>query len=172
MNLSNCVMNRTKLVDEPIVEMLLSNKYSKAGISFLKENDDFECTNLMCYSNGTKRLLHVKRNSSKYYSSNNFTLSLDKNKLHVFNNASFVFIDEVADTLYIVDGIALLKYILEHANNVQQSVKNPKNSWIILPKKDIAALVNDNPNNIIHYSKAVATLFANSRDEDLFKNLA
>ena len=60
---STCAANRAKLVDEPIVEMLLSNKYYKAGIKFMKADlqSDFDGTDIICYSNGTKRSLNVKR---------------------------------------------------------------------------------------------------------------
>ena len=68
---STCAVNRAKLVDEPIVEMLLSNKYSKAGVRFMKADlqSDFDGTDIICYANGTKRSLNVKRNSSKYFNS-------------------------------------------------------------------------------------------------------
>ena len=168
-----CAANRAKLVDEPIVEMILSHKYFKSGIKFMKADlkSDFDGTDIICYSSGSKRILNVKRNSSKYFNSPNFSIAVNKDNLSVYNNTSYVFIDEVADCLYIVDGITLLKYILENADNVRQSDKKPDNFYIVIPKRDIIAMIGDNKDHIIKYSKAIAILFANGRDESQFTNL-
>ena len=169
--MTSCAVNRAKLVDEPIVEMLLSRKYLKSGIKFMKADlqSDFEGTDIVYYVNGKKRSLNVKRNSSKYFNSPNFTITVKKDKLDVYNNTSFVFIDEVADCLYIVDGVELLKYILNHSNNMRQSDKN-NNYYIIIPKNDIISMI-DNKEYIIKYNKAIANLFAIGRDESNYMNL-
>ena len=166
----NRILNRTRLVDEPIVEMLLTKKYGKSNVKFMKSSADPDCTDLICYGNGIVRSLNVKRNSSKYHSSPNFSIAINKNHLGVYNNASYVFIDEVADCLYIVDGMTLLTYILEHADNVRQSDNSAGNYYIVIPKKDVASLVNTN-DNIVKYNKAVADLFANCRDESQYASL-
>lgn len=165
--------NRAKLVDEPIVEMLLSNKYYKAGIKFMKADlhSDFDGTDIICYANGIKRSINVKRNSSKYFNSPNFSIAINKNKLSVYNNTSYVFIDEVADCLYIVDGIDLVKYIIEKYNNVRQSEKKPDNFYLIIPKRDIINMIGDNRDHIIKYNKAIANRFAAGRDESMYMNL-
>ena len=170
---STCAANRAKLVDEPIVEMLLSHKYYKAGIKFMKADlqSDFDGTDIVCYANGVKRSLNVKRNSSKYFNSPNFSIAINKNKLNVYNNTSYVFIDEVADCLYIVDGIDLVKYIIEKYDNVRQSEKKPGNFYLIIPKKDIINMIGDNRDHIIKYNKAIANLFELGRNEDQYKEL-
>ena len=170
---STCAANRAKLVDEPIVEMLLSHKYYKAGIKFMKADlqSDFDGTDIICYANGMKRSINVKRNSSKYFNSPNFSIAINKNKLNVYNNTSYVFIDEVADCLYIVDGIDLVKYIIEKYDNVRQSEKKPDNFYLIIPKRDIINMIGDNRDHIIKYNKAIANLFAAGRDESMYMNL-
>lgn len=170
---STCAANRAKLVDEPIVEMLLSHKYYKAGIKFMKADlqSDFDGTDIICYANGMKRSINVKRNSSKYFNSPNFSVAINKNKLSVYNNTSYVFIDEVADCLYIVDGIDLVKYIIEKYANVRQSEKKPDNFYLIIPKKDIINMIGDNRDHIIKYNKAIANLFELGRNEDQYKEL-
>ena len=170
---STCAVNRAKLVDEPIVEMLLSHKYYKSGIKFMKADlqSDFDGTDIICYANGMKRSLNVKRNSSKYFNSPNFSIAINKNKLNVYNNTSYVFIDEVADCLYIVDGMDLFKYIIEKYANVKQSEKKPGNFYLVIPKKDIINMIGDNRDHIIKYNKAIANLFATCRDESMYMNL-
>ncbi len=170
---STCAANRAKLVDEPIVEMLISNKYYNAGVKFMKADlqSDFNGTDIICYSNGMKRSLNVKRNSSKYFNSPNFSIAINKNKLNVYNNTSYVFIDEVADCLYIVDGIDLVKYIIEKYDNVRQSEKKPDNFYLIIPKRDIINMIGDNRDHIIKYNKAIANLFELGRNEDQYKEL-
>lgn len=170
---STCAANRAKLVDEPIVEMLLSHKYYKAGIKFMKADlqSDFDGTDIICYANGMKRSINVKRNSSKYFNSPNFSIAINKNKLNVYNNTSYVFIDEVADCLYIVDGIDLVKYIIEKYANVRQSEKKPDNFYLIIPKKDILNMIGDNRDHIIKYNKAIANLLELGRNEDQYKEL-
>lgn len=169
----NRAVNRAKLVDEPIVEMILSRRYLKSGVKFMKSDleTDFDGTDIICYSNGLKRSLNVKRNSSKYYNSPNFSITLNKNKMNSFKSTSFVFIDEVSDSLYIVDGEVLLKYIIENSRNLRSSDDNGVKFWIIIPKKDILNLISDNPNSIIKYSKQVARLFELGRNEDQYKEL-
>lgn len=170
---STCAANRAKLVDEPIVEMLLSHKYYKAGIKFMKADlqSDFDGTDIICYANGIKRSINVKRNSSKYFNSPNFSIAINKNKLSVYNNTSYVFIDEVADCLYIVDGIDLVKYIIEKYANVRQSEKKTDNFYLIIPKKDILNMIGDNRDHIIKYNKAIANLLELGRNEDQYKEL-
>lgn len=170
---STCAANRAKLVDEPIVEMLLSHKYYKAGIKFMKADlqSDFDGTDIVCYSNGVKRFINVKRNSSKYFNSPNFSIAINKNKLNIYNNTSYVFIDEVADCLYIVDGIDLVKYIIEKYDNVRQSEKKPDNFYLIIPKRDIINMIGDNRDHIIKYNKAIANLLELGRNEDQYKEL-
>lgn len=170
---STCAANRAKLVDEPIVEMLLSHKYYKAGIKFMKADlqSDFDGTDIICYANGMKRSINVKRNSSKYFNSQNFSIAINKNKLNVYNNTSYVFIDEVSDCLYIVDGIDLVKYIIEKYSNVRQSEKKPDNFYLIIPKRDIINMIGNNRDHIIKYNKAIANLFELGRNEDQYKEL-
>ena len=170
---STCAANRAKLVDEPIVEMLLSHKYYNAGIKFMKADlqSDFDGTDIICYSNGMKRFINVKRNSSKYFNSPNFSIAINKNKLNVYNNTSYVFIDEVADCLYIVDGIDLVKYIIEKYDNVRQSEKKPDNFYLIIPKRDIINMIGDNRDHIIKYNKSIANLLELGRNEDQYKEL-
>lgn len=170
---STCAANRAKLVDEPIVEMLLSHKYYKAGIKFMKADlqSDFDGTDIICYANGMKRSINVKRNSSKYFNSPNFSVAINKNKLNVYNNTSYVFIDEVSDCLYIVDGIDLVKYIIEKYSNVRQSEKKPDNFYLIIPKRDIINMIGNNRDHIIKYNKAIANLFELGRNEDQYKEL-
>ena len=170
---STCAANRAKLVDEPIVEMLLSHKYYKAGIKFMKADlqSDFDGTDIICYANGIKRSINVKRNSSKYFNSPNFSIAINKNKLNVYNNTSYVFIDEVDDCLYIVDGIDLVKYIIEKYANVRQSEKKPDNFYLIIPKKDILNMIGDSRDHIIKYNKAIANLLELGRNEDQYKEL-
>lgn len=170
---STCAANRAKLVDEPIVEMLLSHKYYKASIKFMKADlqSDFDGADIICYANGVKRSLNVKRNSSKYFNSPNFSITINKNKLNVYNNTSYVFIDEVADCLYIVDGMDLVKYIIENNDNVRQSEKKPGNFYLIIPKNDIINMIGDNRDHIIKYNKAIANLLAAGRDESMYMNL-
>lgn len=170
---STCAANRAKLVDEPIVEMLLSHKYYKAGIKFMKADlqSDFDGADIICYANGVKRSINVKRNSSKYFNSPNFSIAINKNKLNVYNNTSYVFIDEVSDCIYIVDGIDLVKYIIEKYDNVRQSEKKPDNFYLIIPKRDIINMIGDNRDHIIKYNKAIANLFELGRNEDQYKEL-
>jgi hypothetical protein len=170
---STCAANRAKLVDEPIVEMLLAHKYFKSGIKFMKADlqSDFDGTDIICYANGIKRSLNVKRNSSKYFNSPNFSIAINKNKVDVYNNTSYIFIDEVADCLYIVDGLDLYKYILEKSDNVRQSDKKADNFYLVIPKRDIITMIGDNHDHIIKYNKAVANLFASGRDESMYMNL-
>lgn len=170
---STCAANRAKLVDEPIVEMLLAHKYFKSGIKFMKADlqSDFDGTDIICYANGIKRSLNVKRNSSKYFNSPNFSIAINKNKVDVYNNTSYIFIDEVADCLYIVDGLDLYKYILEKSDNVRQSDKKADNFYLVIPKRDIIAMIGDNHDHIIKYNKAIANLFAAGRDESMYMNL-
>ncbi len=170
---STCAANRAKLVDEPIVEMLLAHKYFKAGIKFMKADlqTDFDGTDIICYANGIRRSLNVKRNSSKYFNSPNFSIAINKDKVDVYNNTSYVFIDEVADCLYIVDGMDLLKYILSKSDNVRQSDKKVDNFYLVIPKRDIVAMIGDNSDHIIKYNKAIANLFAAGRDESMYMNL-
>lgn len=165
----NCILNRTKLADEPIVEMLLTKKYGKSNIKFMKSFNDPDCTDTVCYGSGAQKNLYVKRNSCKYSYSPNFSIAINKNKLCVYNNACYVFVDEVANCLYIVDGIALLNYIVEHYDNVRQS-DNSNNFYIVIPKSDIAELVSS-PESIVRYNKAISDLFANCRDESQYAGL-
>lgn len=165
-------INRAKLVDEPIVEMLLSRKYLKSGIKFMKSDlqTDFNGTDIVYYANGIKRFLDVKRNSSKYYNSPNFSISVNKDKIDVYNNTSYVFIDETADSLYIVNGIELLKYILDNVNNIKQSDKKQDSYYLVIPKQDVILMAGDN-DHIIKYNKSIANLFAIGRDESNYSNL-
>lgn len=166
------VTNRTKLVDEPIVEMLLSRKYSPSGMKLMKsESPDSSCTDIECYYNGTKRLLNVKRNLSRYYNSPNFTITIHKNKMDVFKDTTFVFIDETSDCLYMVDGGVLLQYILEHSDKLNPIDSNENKAYILIPKRDIRKLIGNNQTSIIRYNKAVAKLFELNRDENLYTDL-
>lgn len=159
-------MNRTALIDEPIVEMLLSKRYASSGISFIKE---FNSSTLAYYVNGIKKNLYIKRNSAKYFNSHNFFITLNKNHLDVFNNSTYVFIDEVANALYLVDGIVLLKFILDHKDNINQIVDSD-NSYILISKQDIMSMTSSK-NQIIRYNDQFASLFAMCRDESKFTNL-
>jgi hypothetical protein len=159
---------RTKLVDEPIVEMLLSNKYSKANMTFVKSADTNEYS---YYANGVMRNLVIRRNSSKYYNSANFSISINKDDISVYNNSLFVFIDEIANCLYTVNGEDLLKYILQKKDNLKASSANPDSYYLLIPKKDILELVSDNDNHVIKYNESVANLFALCRDESFYDYL-
>lgn len=167
----NCAVNRAKLVDEPIVEMLLSRKYFNSGIKFMKADiqSDFDGTDIVCYSNGFKKNLNVKRNSSKYFNSTNFTMTINKNKVDIYKATQYVFIDEVSDCLYLIDGELLCKYILDHGAKLRETDKE-NTFFLIIPKTDLAQLAGDN-NNIIKYNKAVANLFDAGRDESMYMNL-
>lgn len=170
MRVSSAV-NRAKLVDEPIVEMLLSRKFYKSGLKFMKADlkSDFEGTDIICYSDGFKRNLNVKRNSSRYFDSPNFTLTINKEKVDTYKNTQFVFIDEVADCLYMIAGENLYKYILEKESKLRETGKE-NTFFLVIPKKDLVALVNSD-DDIIKYNKAVANLFATCRDESIYENL-
>ena len=169
----NCIINRTRLVDIPIVEMLLAKKYAKSDVKFMRSDtqNDADCTDVICYSCGTQRRLTVKRNSSKYYDSPNFSLSVNKNKLNLYYGTSFVFIDEVSNCLYIIDGMTLLGYVLDHSDNVKQSDNNKNNYYLIIPKKDIASMIETCSGSVIKYGKSVAHLFSIGRDESQFVGL-
>lgn len=165
----SAAVNRAKLVDEPIVEMILSRKYFKNGIKFMMADlqSDFDGTDIVCYSDGFRCSINVKRNSSKYYNSPNFTFTINKNKVSSYKTTLFVFIDEVCDCLYMVDGEKLYKYILENESRLRESDRDNK-FFLIIPKNDLAIIAED---NIIKYSKAVADLFAAGRDESMYMNL-
>ena len=164
-------VNRAKLVDEPIVEMILSRKYFNSGLVFMKSDlqSDFDGADLVCYSDGFRRNINVKRNSSKYYNSKNFTITINKNKLDVFKSTQFVFIDEVGDCLYVVDGELLCKYILDNSAKLRETDKE-NSFYMIIPKKDLVQLVGAD-GGIIRYTKAIANLFAAGRDESAYMNL-
>lgn len=158
---------RSKLVDEPIVEMILSQKFKNSKIKFnrLTHNSNYSLTASV---NGTVKPIIVVRNSSKYFKSPNFLMSLNKNSLSQFNNSMFAFIDEVSNSLYMVDSVNLLMYIIKNSDNLKQSSKDNV-AWIVIPKKDIISLVSDD--GIIKYSNNIATLFSNNRDESKYSNL-
>lgn len=167
----SCIATRSRLVDEPIVEMLLTKKYLKSGIKFMKtEPASSGVSGMIYYANGIRQSLIVKRNSSKYFKSPNFTVTIDKNNLSVFNNVMYVFIDEVADSLYIVNGVQLLKYILTHPDKITVSNDDVKKSFVLIPKRDLILLVNDK-NGIIKYNKQISKLFEIGRNEDLYREL-
>lgn len=172
MNYTNCSANRARLIDEPIVEMLMAKKYAKSGIKFLHSDSqsDFNGNNIVCSVNGTNKQLNVKRNASKYWNSHNFTITFYKDNLSVFNNNTFVFIDESANCLCLVNGIDLLKYILENIHKANRS-KVGNSYYIIVPKTDIADLATNSGGDIIKYSKQIASLFESNRDETLFAKL-
>ena len=171
MNYTNCSTNRAHLIDEPIVEMLIAKKYAKSGIKFLHSDSQSDIVNsIICSVNGTNKQLNVKRNASKYWNSNDFTITFYKDNLSVFNNNTFVFIDELANCLYLVNGIDLLKYLLENIHKANHS-KVGNGYYIIVPKTDIADLATNNSGDIIKYSKQIANLFESNRDETLFAKL-
>lgn len=167
----NSTINRSIIADEPIVELILSNKFAKHGIEFKKNiNKNNYLDHAIQYRvNGFIKDLVVKRNSSKYFKSSNFLFTIDKNKLNIFNNASFVFIDEVQNSLYIVDGIELLKYIISHKDKIMVEDDSTV-GFILIPKKDIISIVSCE-DNIINYGKQFAGLFEISRNEQKFSNL-
>lgn len=160
---------RARLIDEPIVEHILSEKFFKSGIKFMHadKQSDFEGTDIICMVNGTKKSINVKRNSSQYWNSPNFTLPVDKNNLSCFNNSTMVFIDEVANSLYVVDSFYILSYIIQHYDNLRVS-KNPKKHYIIIPKQAIVEMISDVPNSIIKYDNVIAERLAEGRDESKF----
>jgi hypothetical protein len=153
---------RTKLFDEPLVQNLFESKYNKSNIQFVRAPDGI----LSYYSSGIKRNVYTFRNSSDYYDSPNFLISVDKNNLAIYNNSSFVFIDELSDCLYVVDGIALLQYLIDHIDNVKQSNRGI-GYYILIPKKDVSNIANTS----INYNKQVSDLIEINRDEKHFKNL-
>jgi hypothetical protein len=143
------MVNRAKLVDVPIIEMLLAKKYKDSSIYFMKGNESAgDVDSITCISDGFKRTLNVKRNSSKYYKSPNFNIFIDKNKLSVFKDSLFAFIDEASDSIYMVEGAKLLQYILENPKNIKPSNYSENKVSVILPKSDIILLVSDS-NHII-----------------------
>ena len=154
---------RSKLVDEPIVKMLLTKKYAKSNLKFTDSNSKNEF-----YLNGFKRYLTTIRNSSKYFKSRNFVVSVDKNNLKDFSNSMFVFIDEIANSLYITDGITLLHYIIEHSKDINY-IGDSNKSYLLIRKNDIVDLVKESASGIIEYNKAIAHLFEIGRDEDQYK---
>lgn len=159
------IMNRSNLIDEPIVEMILTKKYASSGISFIK---DYKSSSTIYCVNGVRRNLVVKRNSSKYYNSHNFFITLNKNNVDVFNNTTYAFIDETSNTLYLVDGIALLKYIIEHKDELTQ-IEDSKLSYILVPKTAISSMTDSS--HVIKYNSQFAALFEMYRDESNFTNL-
>lgn len=165
-------INRAKLVDEPIVEMLLTKKYKNSELTIMKSDikTDYEGADIICISNGTKRFINVKRNSSKHFNSPNFSISIDKNKLNTFKNTQFAFIDESANSIYMVDGVKLLSYILEHSEKISTLKYNENKAWAIIPKNDIALMTSDN-DHIIKYNKNIARLLEIGRDESQFVDL-
>lgn len=167
---NSALYNRTKLVDEPIVKSLLVKSFPKSDIRFMTNTD---CNGKMityCLVNGAKRSLVVNRNVGKHYKSNNFVVSVDKNRLTVFNDSLFVFVDETANSLYMIDGIRLLSYILNNADRLIPTTHDNV-SWLTVPKTDIYDLINDNPRNVIKYSHSVANMFSVSRNEDQYKGV-
>ena len=168
----SCAVNRAKLVDEPIVEMLLSRKYLKSGMKFMKADiqSDFEGTDIVCYFNGIVRNFNVKRNSSKYFDSPNFSITVNKNKVTNYQQTIFVFIDEVADCLYVIDGDRLFKYVLENSAKLRPTEKEDT-FFLIIPKRELKQLV-PNEDHIIKYNKNVAKLFELGRDETQYRELA
>lgn len=169
----NCIVNRTKLVDTPIVKMILSKTYNKSDIKFMLPDRKLELNgiNLICLVNGKKRNICIKRNSQKYFNSQNFTFSLNCNKLNVFNNTLFVFIDELCNSIYIVDGVKLLSYIINNSDKLQASKSNQSMTWLLIPKSDIISMVSEYSNGIIKYNDQVMNLFSIGRDENLYKDL-
>ena len=89
--------------------------------------------------------------------------------LDVFKSTQFVFIDEVGDCLYVVDGELLCKYILDNSAKLRETDKE-NSFYMIIPKKDLVQLVGAN-GGIIGYTKAIANLFAAGRDESAYMNL-
>jgi hypothetical protein len=164
--------SRMILSDTPIVEMLLIDKFSKSGIMFEKTDckSDLCGTGITCYVSGSKKSLYIKRNSSRYFNSLNFLVTLNKNNLSVFNNALYVFIDEVANCLYLVEGVSLLTYIINNSHKVCVSDKLNNSYYIIIPKVDIMSLTGNN-DNVIKYNEGISNLLALNRDECLFNNL-
>lgn len=159
------IINRTALVDSPIVEMLLANKYRNSNISFLKR--DREHPYITCVLDGVKKLINVKRNSARHYDSQNFSIIVDKNNLSKFKNSSFAFIDETADAIYFVDGDKLLTYIVEHKNRINVPEHSTSKMWVTLPKSDMVLI----SRSTIKYNKHIAHLFELNRDESKFSNL-
>ena len=168
----NCAVNRAKLVDEPIVEMLLSRRFLKSGLKFMKADiqSDFNGTDIICYFNGIRRNLNVKRNSSKYFDSPNFTITLDKSKISQYKETMFIFIDEVADSLYMVDGDQLFTYILSKSSKLRPT-KKENMFFLVTPKSDIISLVSSK-DRIIKYNKNIARLFETGRNEEQFRGLS
>ena len=166
----NCMTNRAKLVDVPVVIMLMTNRFSKSDIKFMMSDNESDFDIMYCYS-GNMRSLKVRRNSAKHYKSSNFSVSINKNNLAEFSNSTFAFIDEVANAIYLVDGVALLQYMIDHSAKVNMLETNSSMGWIIIPKKDILNMISDNPNSIIKYNNAIAKILENGRNELMFKDL-
>ena len=94
---------------------------------------------------------------------------MNKNHLDVFNNSTYVFIDEVSNALYLVDGMTLLKFILNHKDEINQ-IADSDNSYILISKQDIISMTTSKT-QIIRYNDQFASLFAMCRDESNFTNL-
>ena len=170
----NCIANRTKLIDTPIVEMILSNLYRKSKIKFMLPDKKLELDgiNLISLVNGKKTNICIKRNSKKYFDSQNFTFSLNRNRLNVFNNTMFVFIDELNDSIYTVSGTKLLSYIISNSDNLHPSTTNKNVTWLIIPKQDVINMACDRCNGIIKCNKNIMNLLSLNRDENLYKLLS
>lgn len=166
-----CSANRARLVDEPIVEMLMTNTYYKSGIKFMHADidSDFKGADIICSVNGVSKAINVKRNSSKYWNSPNFTITFHKDKLGEFNNSTYVYIDEVANCLYLVRGEELLKYLLQKMESIKPS-NNGSTYYVVCPKKDMAEL-STKGGTVIKYSNTIARLFETGRDESMYDKL-
>lgn len=161
--------SRSTIIDSSIVETVLSNKFSKSNLRFIRDSHTRQ-TLLVCV-NGTQKILNIRRNSSKYYNSHNFTVGVDKNNLTVFPNSIYVFIDEVKDCLYMVDGTVLLSYILEHSDELIVNKTNNSKYCMVIPKNNLFNLIKDNKDSVIHYNKNIAKLLEVNRDESIFEGV-
>lgn len=137
-----------KLVNEPVVEMILSQNFK--NIRF--EKSLLQKT-FICYFDGVKKKIFITRNPAKYYKSNKFNLYINKNNLSIFNCSTFAFIDEVSDSLYLIDGIVLLKYIIDNSDKL---VESNNNTFTLLADKSDICLLAGERGRVLKYNKDIA----------------
>lgn len=146
-------VNYSNLINQTVAESLIQQYYSKSKVQFLHttHNESFALVN------GYRKLIKINRNSSKYLNSSNFIVTIDKNKICTFNNAIFVFIDDVTRQVYIVSGLKLLSYIVNHGDDLQESKTSINKFWIAIPKQIIADTASEN-NCAIPYNTEVSNI--------------
>lgn len=156
-------ISRIKLIDEPFVKQMLSNKHKKSKIQFI--DGDFDHLGFDYYVDGFRQSVRTIRNSKKFAKSNYFTVPVDKNNLTSYSNTLYAFIDEVSSSVYLLDGLLLLQYLVENPNCIKENeFQDKKTTYALVSKKDIMTwlkLENDpskkvSSNSVIYYNKEYA----------------